>query len=462
MLYACKQKPDAVFFMSYLYEPCMIVNYEQDNRFEGKYLKVRDIYEEDNLFIVEINLPYDFFINPKNNENWLIGWGNNEPLYDSGMENLREILDINGDIVKLGEIRRGEGVPEINQRVVFWNTKPSGFYNHNKKPIINLDKWDEFNGNQAFLGVIEFDSIHNKWIMLFNEVSENRIQIYAAESSNLKDWYPANDGKPVLTPEDFACVNWAGTDITGEFGQTPYPSDILRYNDNWYLFFYGYCKQGKRNIGLAVSDSSVIGPYKVYEKPLITPGGRFSWENTDCLFAKVAPYNNRFVMFFLGKNSKGRGHEKIGMAFSEDLYSWEKYENNPVINTNTGWRSCEAVSEPVFLEIRNDSIFLMILGAKKFKMGFWHRRVTKRMYMDKSGNVDDNQVGLYLSTDGGKTFTAHKNNPIFINDYSNIYESEHMGGGFKYIKTDSSEMIFYQAKSLYKGESYNIMMRERK
>ena len=83
------------------------------------------------------------------------------------------------------------------------------------------------------------------------------------------------------------------------------------------------------------------------------------------------------------------------------------------------------------------------------------------MYMDKSGNVNDTQLGIYISTDGGKTFTAHKNNPVFTNDYSNVYENEHLGGNLKLIKTDSIDYLFYQGKSSFNGLKYNVMLRTR-
>ena len=101
----------------------------------------------------------------------------------------------------------------------------------------------------------------------------------------------------------------------------------------------------------------------------------------------------------------------------------------------------------------------MISGVKKFKMGAWHHYITKRMYLDKSGNVNDTQSGFYLSTDGGESFSAHKNNPIFTNNYSNKYENEHMGGNLKLIKTDTADYLFYQTKSSYEGSKYNIMLR---
>lgn len=81
------------------------------------------------------------------------------------------------------------------------------------------------------------------------------------------------------------------------------------------------------------------------------------------------------------------------------------------------------------------------------------------MYKDKSGNVNDAQLGLFFSVDGGKTFNQHKHNPVFVNDYSNPHENDHMGGNFTLIRTDSIDYIFYQAKSEESGSKYNILLR---
>ncbi len=460
---SCSEEIHKEYFGFFLGEPCMIVNYEQDNTVEGDYLTVKEIFHRDSLTVIKLDLPDNFYVNNNNCENWMLGWGKDIPLYDAGTENIRQIIksDLCSGLIYLGSILRGSGYPLEEQRVVFWNKRPSGFYNYLEKPVISTEKWPEFNNAEVFLGAVEFDSSLNKWIMFFNEAGDSPKQIYAAYSENLTDWSPFNNGNPVFKPSDFKNAEWAGTCKNGIHPQTPYISDVMFYDNKWYFFMFGYCADGKRHIGLTVSENQLTGPFKIYEQPLISPGKRFSWENRDCLFAKVKKYNDQFIMFYLGKNSRGRGNEAIGMAMSKDLINWSKYKNNPVLTQNSGWRSCKAVSEPVYLEIRNDSILLMVLGAKKFKMGFFHNYITGRMYMDKSGNVDKNQAGVFLSVDGGKSFVAHQNNPVFINDFTNKYENEHLGGGFSYIKTEKKEIIFYQAKSSYNGLNYNIMKRQR-
>lgn len=457
ILFSCSEAMDKKYFDASLSEPCMIVNYEQDNTIEGSYITVEKFQRSDSTIIIKI--PPHFYISSLNYKDWVIGWGNKQPLYDAGVENIRSIQKINlkkGEI-HLGNLQRGSNFPAEKQRIVFWNTKPSGFYNYTTKPIINTAIWPEFSGKSISFSSIEYDSLLKKWIMIVNECDTSRIQIYAAMSDNLISWEAANNGKPILTASDFKKCSWSGIDPTGKTLQTPFVSDILHHNNKWYIFLDGYSANGKRHIGLAVSETTLLGPYTINKNPIVSPGIEGSWNDQATFYAKVKKYKNGFIMFYDGRNTEG--YESVGMAFSKDLAHWTNSIKNPVLDQHTGWRSSVGSSEPNYIEIRNDSILLMISGIKKFKMGPWNHYITKRMYLDKSGNVNDAQLGLYLSTDGGETFTAHQNNPIFVNDYSNKYENEHMGGNFKLIQTDTADFIIYQAKSSFHGSKYNIMLR---
>ena len=460
-LVSCNQHIEVEYFDAFIHEPCMLVNFELDNRIEGKYFSVRSIIIQQDAKI-HVDLPENFPINNSNCKNWHLGWGKELPFFDSGSENLRSIikLDSLNGLVYLGELHRGKGYPKKGQRIVFWNKKPSGFYNFVKSPIIDTRLWPDFKGSQAHFGSVKFDSILKKWVIVFNEAGNTQRQIYAAVSDNLTDWEPANEGKAILKAAEFDNGFWAIRNNTENLEQTPYVSDIVRHNNKWCLFFYGYGSDLKMHIGVAVSEGTLLGPFQIISKPVLSPGSERSWDNKYCFYPMILKKNNKFIMFYNGLNKSGT--ERVGRATSEDLLAWDKSDSNPVISQNYGWRSHKGVSEPSFVKTRNDSIFLLVAGAKQFKMGFWHRYVTRRMFLDKSGNVDDTQLGLFLSTNGGKSFIAHKNNPVFINNYSNKYENEHLGANFSYIQTDTSEFIIYQAKSSYKGEKYNIMIREKK
>ncbi len=454
---SCSPKTETIYANALLYEPCMLVNTEQDNTIEGNYLRVSQFYALDST--IEILLPPSFFVTTANCSNWIIGWGTNAPLYDSGSENLREILSIDSakHIIYLGNIKRGKGFPEDNQRIVFYNKNPSGYKNTLQTPIINTTDWLGFKGKSTSFSSIQFDSILHTWVMVFNECDTSFVNIYAATSDNLINWKPANNGLAILTEKDFKLCEWAGRDATGNIMQTPFVSDVLFDKGTWYLFLDGYDRKGKRNIGMATSKTTLLGPYNISNEAIIKAGEKNSWNDASSFYAKVTRYHNEFIMAYDGRNSNGL--EQVGLARSADLVSWKNDEHNPVINQHTGWRSSVNCSEPNSIEMKNDTLLVMLSGVKKSKANFWHHYVTKRMYMDVSGNVEQTELGIYTSVDNGKTFLAHKNNPVFINDFSNPYENAHLGGNFKAIHTDTMDYIFYQAKSTYQGLKYNIMLR---
>jgi hypothetical protein len=456
-LSSCKEKPlPSKSFGFFLNEKCMIINTAQDNTIEGSYLKV---ISGGNTNSISVNIPAQFYINQKNLKNWIVGWGSNIPLYDAGCENLRAIdsINVSSNTIVLGKILRGKDYPENNQRIVFWNVNPSAFIKERKQAIINPAEWPDFKGESVGFSSIVFDSTNKKWTMLINEVDTDNVQVYSAISDNLVNWSPANNGRPILASTDFKNVSWAGKNKTGTNLQSAIVSDVIRFNNKWYFFMDGYDKNGKRHIGLANSGESIYGPYAILSEPIISPGNPGEWNDESCFDAKVVKFKKRFIMLFDGRNKSGE--ENVGMATSSDMVHWEQSAANPVLAQHNGWRSSVTSAEPNFVESSGDSIFLMVSGVKKLKMGPWHHYITRRMYMDKSGNVNDAELGLFLSTDGGKTFIPHANNPVFINDYSDINENDHMGGNFKLIKTDTADFIFYQAKTNYPKLKYNIFFR---
>lgn len=448
----CREKPlPSADFNFFLDEKCMILNTEQDNTIEGEYLYV---VSGGGSSTITVNLPEHFYITQIISKNWIIGWGSGKPLYDAGSENLRTIdsIDVNSKKIFLGRTLRGGGFPNDGQRIVFWNRNPSSYIKEKKAPLIDPSIWPNFKGESVGFGSIVFDSTENKWVMFMNEVDTDNVQIYAAVSDDLLNWSAANEGRAVLTADDFKNISWAGKN-----SQPAIISDVVRYNGKWYLFMDGYDKDGKRNIGIAVAENSVLGPYKIFPDAAVSPGNKESWNDKSCFYAKVVRCKNNFLVFFDGCNSDGE--EQLGLATSADLVHWKQHDENPVLTQHAGWRSSATSSEPVYVEVRNDSIFLMVTGVKKFKMGFWHHYITRRMYMDKSGNVNDTELGVFVSTDEGKTFTPHTNNPVFINDYSDENENDHMGGNFELIKTDTADFIFYQAKTDTPELKYGIFCR---
>ena len=428
----------------------MITNFEQDNLIEGAELRVLTVDEMNST--LHVKLPEDFAINEKNCSNWVLAWGSNKPYFDAGVENIREVkeIDITTGRITLGASKRGKGFPRVGQRIVFWNTEASGYKKVSAAPIIHPDFWPEFNGQSIGFSSIVFDKDRQVWITLVNEIDSEKIQIYAAYSSDLIHWKPANDGEPILRSVDFKECSWTQDD------RTPIVSEIIQHKGKYYVFMDGEDTSGKRHIGMATA-TDLLGSYSISKKAILSPQAG-SWNDQSVFCAKIAKRKKDFILFFDGKNEDG--YEQVGRAISSDLTTW-KMDKEPVIDQHVGWRSAHFTTEPSYVECKGDTVLLMVAGAKQFQESYWHHYITHRSYMDRSGNVNDAQLGAFISTDGGATFTPHRNNPIFVNAYDDSYENEHMGGNFEVIQKDSTSYLFYQAKSSSGGMKYSIFLRSK-
>jgi len=448
-LSSCSSLPEGKKFDFFLSEPCMITNLEQNNLIEGTQLRVLSFNESDSS--ITLKFPKDFAIHESNSNKWTVGWGTGKPYFDAGVENQRRIkkIDVKTGKIYFGDCWRGDGFPRVGQRIVFWNLSPSNYSKRNNKPIIKPEFWPEFNGESIGFSSIVYDEKRKLWITLVNEVDSDTIQIYAAISSDLIHWRAGNDGKPILKASDFASCSWTSKH------QTPMVSEIIQHEGKYFIFMDGEDQAGKRHIGLATT-SNLLGEYDISPNPILSPQQSGTWNDQRIFCAKIAKRANDFILFFDGRNKNG--YEQIGRAISTDLKNW-KMDSDPVLDQHVGWRSAGFTAEPNYIEVNGDTVLLMAAGAKKFQESFWHHHFTHRNYLDRSGNVNDAQLGAFISTDGGKSFNPHPNNPIFVNSYARPNENEHMGGNFERIETDSVSYIFYQAKSSFEGMKYSIFLR---
>ncbi len=443
-----------------LNEPCMIVNTECDNTFEGEYLNIISIENDSTIYISP--LKDSLFLSIKNWDNWALGWGNDIPLYDAGSENLFSIKKFNpsNGLINLGKLLRGKGFPLKRTRVVLWNRTPSGFEKYKQGAIVKpSDGYLNFAGNSLMYSKIIFDSINKYWVMFINEVDTNKIDMYAAISYDLIKWKPALDGKPVFTYKDFLHTSWAGWDCTGKMPQSALITDVIKHNDLWYFIMNGFNKIGNRQIGIVTSPTLLTGPYDISTEPSIKAGKNGEWDEKGVFYGKVIKNGNYFIMFYDGiaKNAT----ERLGMAQSNNLKNWIKFENNPVIDAHTGWRSRQYCSEPAWVGKYGDYICVLIAGSKDFKAGPWHNYITKRMYKDVSGNVDDMQLGIYFSNDSGRSFAPHCFNPLLVNDYADNDENEHLGGSITFIQKNDTLFMFYLGKTTVGGLKYQPLLRYR-
>lgn len=455
----------AINFHFFLSEKTMILNKEQNNEVEGTYLKIEEIINDST---VRINLPDGFYLNNGNITDWMLGWPTGKAYYDAANENLRRILSINtsNHTVVLGQLLRGTGFPAVNKRIAFWNRSPSGFKNSKQGKVVKPEWWSEFAGRSAEFGAIVFDSARSQWIMYLQEVDTNHVSIYAATSSDLKRWTPYANGTTFFSVEQFSRSAWAGTDADGKTPQTARLYSILYNKGIYYFYLSGYDKQAKRHIGLITATDPLTGPFTLYPQPIISPSV-VGPDVNGCFYPKACRAGNKFLLYYDGVAADGT--ESVCLAQSNDLIHWQKFHANPVIGKHYGWRSGRFTSEPSFVTCSKDSVWLMIGGYKKYNTEFGgNDSLHNRLPLDKgifsaaeeekgkhiSGNVMDAEHGVFLSIDGGFNFRPHTNNPVWINDYSDTLQNDHLGGDFFYY----NNLILYQAKSETE-KRYNILKR---
>lgn len=438
-------------FPFYFDEKTMIINQEQNNQIEGEYITV---LKKINATEFKIKIP-TYFKN-HNPKKWTLGWGNGIPLNDAGNENLALIdsINFNQNKVYIGKQIKGNRKLKKNNRIVFWNFQANEFKHTITQNIIDLKKWKNFTGNSISFGGIFYDLNKKKWMLLFQECDNPKRQIYGASSENLINWQPVNNGKPLLTYLNFKNINWAKLNFKTK--QTPWLTDVIEHKNKYYLIFSGTNKKGLQSIG--IGESKLLNhDFKIYKNEILKPGYLTAWNNKGCFNGKISKKQNQFILAYDGINDQNI--ENVGIAYSTDLFHWKNSNSNPVISNHSGWRSKFESSEPDYIKWKKDTILLVVSGTKKTNDGFLSHYVYRNMYKEKSGNVDDAQLGLFISTDNGKHFYPHSNNPVIINNYALATENEHMGGNIKFIEKDDSIYFFYQVKNNHHGLKYSIHLK---
>ena len=219
----------------------------------------------------------------------------------------------------------------------------------------------------------------------------------------------------------------------------------------YYLFYTGKTiGQGIRhNVGLAVSED--LQSWEKVKAPILPVGETGEWDSDFIAHCFVFKEGAKFYMLYDG-SPKGKWLEEIGLAESSDLYTWKKYDKNPVFKVGkNAWENTHVSRCCVFRE--NDTYYLFYAGhdgkrerigmakgesiftIKRFmdkpvldvgREGEWDEQTIsdprvmryKNMYLMFYSGVDRNsneQMGVAVSRDL-KTWKKYDKNPILAID----------------------------------------------
>lgn len=107
---------------------------------------------------------------------------------------------------------------------------------------------------------------------------------------------------------------------------------LLKVGNEYWLYYSGFAADGKLRIGLAFSND-LINWRKFDSNPIVDVGTHEAWDGDSVAFPSVIRMRHDWLMLYGGYGPRSM---QIGGAVSGDGKNWAKFEDNPVF-TQRGW-----------------------------------------------------------------------------------------------------------------------------
>lgn len=185
----------------------------------------------------------------------------------------------------------------------------------------------------------------NKWYMTYIVFDGVGYETWIAESDSLLDWKVL--GKILSFTKD----TWDANQKAGyvslidiEWGGSYEPE---QFKDKYWMSYLGGSTSGYEagtlNVGLAYTDSiTKAKEWKRFNAPILTPkDDDAKWFDDGTIFKSLIIRDRDenteypFVMFYNAKGDTAK-YESIGMAVSDDMTTWKRFGDNPLITKGIG------------------------------------------------------------------------------------------------------------------------------
>lgn len=173
-----------------------------------------------------------------------------------------------------------------------------------------------------------------KWYMTFIGFDGKGYQSFIAESENLVDWSNKHLAMGYGPTGSFD----HGGVVLGAFLYENYdikaPRKLKKHEGKYFSLYGAYPRQGGYELrpgyeGIASSENGLKWK-RAQDKPVLSvfQPDCAQWEK-DCIYQPwLVEFDGRYLNFY---NAANGGTEQLGLALSENLYLWKRYEHNPVI-----------------------------------------------------------------------------------------------------------------------------------
>lgn len=209
------------------------------------------------------------------------------------------------------------------------------------------------------------------WYMTYIIFDGRGYETWMATSQNLLDW--ETQGR-IMSYDD---TRWDKNQVAGypalintEWGGNyQYPSFNKRY---WMSYLGGDTRgyeAGVLSVGMAYTKKkpSIVHEWERFDAPIlrITDKDAGWWENntiykSGIIWDRTKTTGSPFVMFYNAKGESLPDHkraERIGIAFSDDMVTWKRYDKNPVLDHHKG------ITGDAYIQKINDVWVMFYFGA---------------------------------------------------------------------------------------------------
>lgn len=219
------------------------------------------------------------------------------------------------------------------------------------------------------------------WYMTYLEFDGRGYETWLAESKDLLNW--ETKGRILSFPED--STRWDANQRAGYISLQDYAwggtYELEKYDEKYWMSCFGGNAKGYEagdlSIGMAstAEDPATVHEWTSQEKPVFTSyDSDVRWWENRKLFKSTVIWDQEkttghpFVMFYNANgdsainNIKTRWYERIGMAVSDNMVDWKRFEQEPVMAHSMG-----ITGDPVIQKI-GDVWVMFYFGA------FWEGR----------------------------------------------------------------------------------------
>jgi predicted GH43/DUF377 family glycosyl hydrolase len=104
--------------------------------------------------------------------------------------------------------------------------------------------------------------------------------------------------------------------------------EIVFHNNAWYLFFVRKNSLGGYSIHAALSGEGIR--FSEIYKSALEPGNKGAWDSKSVTTPRIFMEKDTFYMVYAGDDNSLDDSRQFGLAVSNDLLTWEKYDHNPI------------------------------------------------------------------------------------------------------------------------------------